>query len=261
MSKEQFKEFMKPINKVLFGQEDVGRSHERPHFQVRPLEMILEDLLPIPPLEWFDYVFGREPLSGKINEEQRRRYMREAWECGCEYAERIKTEYGSDDPGTIAKAMGMEVSYPTLPDKTDRILFAEFREPNKIKIFMDAVKKADKYLAKPEIQTIFKCQVNVSKILLAHELFHAVEEKYSKEIYTKTERIRLWSIGFIHNDSQIIVLSEIAAMAFAATLTKFPYSPYILDVFLVYGYSPEEASGLYDEIMGDIGKRTIEEKE
>ena len=61
-------------------------------------------------------------------------------------------------------------------------------------------------------------------------------------------------MGPLHNDSTVIVLSEIAAMAFAQAITGIPYSPYVMDVFLVYGYSPEEASGLYEEIMEYAGK-------
>ena len=45
-----------------------------------------------------------------------------------------------------------------------------------------------------------------------------------------------------------------AAMAFAREITGISYSPYVMDVFLVYGYNPEEASGLYEEIMEYAGK-------
>jgi hypothetical protein len=38
-------------------------------------------------------------------------------------------------------------------------------------------------------------------------------------------------------------------MAFAKQFVGISYSPYVMDVFLVYGYNPEEASGLYEEIM------------
>ena len=127
----------------------------------------------------------------------------------------------------------MKVSYPTYPEKADRVLFAEFREPDTIHIYMDAVKKAGKFLAKPEISEILTDKLDIANLLLAHELFHYVEEKHKKEIFTRTEKVRLWSLGPIHNDSAVIALSEIAAMAFAGELTGLPYSPYVMDVFLV----------------------------
>ena len=47
-------------------------------------------------------------------------------------------------------------------------------------------------------------------------------------------------------------------MAFAQAVTGIPYSPYVMDVFLVYGYSPEEASGLYEEMMAYAGRTPCE---
>ena len=144
------------------------------------------------------------------------------------------------------------------------MLFAEYRVPDTICIYMDAVKKAKKYMERPEIRDVLTDSLNISKLLLAHELFHYVEEKYKHEIYTKTEKVRLWSLGPLHNDSTIIALSEIAAMAFAREITGIPYAPYVMDVFLVYGYSPEEASGLYEEMMEFAGRKacpSVEELE
>lgn len=146
------------------------------------------------------------------------------------------------------------MSYPSLPEKADRVLFAEFREPGNISIYMDAVKRAGRWLAAPEVKEILTDRLRVEELLLAHELFHFVEEAHREEIFTKKEKIRLWSLGPIHNDSSIIALSEIAAMAFAQALTDLPYAPYVMDVFLVYGYSPEEASGLYEEMMAYGGR-------
>lgn len=244
---------MQPVAQDFFGKQ-VTKHYERPHFSQRNLEDMMRDLVFVEPADWYRYVFSREPLDGKFSDEQRKIWMRQSIACGQEYAGIIKREYGTDNPETIAEQMGMKVSYPTYPDKTDRVLFAEFREPDKIWIYMDAVKKAKRFLAKTEISEIFGGQLDVVRVLLAHELFHAVEEKYKKVIFTKTEKLRLWSVGFLHNDSQIMILGEIAAMAFAAALTGLTFSPYVLDVFLVYGYSPEEASGLYEEIMKDLGK-------
>ena len=81
-----------------------------------------------------------------------------------------------------------------------------------------------------------------------------VEEKYKKEIWTRTYKIELWAPKPLHNRSGVSVLGEIAAMSFAKTLTGIPYSPYVMDAFLVYGYSPEAASGLYEEMMEKTGR-------
>lgn len=58
----------------------------------------------------------------------------------------------------------------------------------------------------------------------------------------------------VKHSSTVMVLGEIAAMAFAKALTGIRFSPYVLDAFLVYGYSPEAASGLYEEMMEKSGR-------
>lgn len=255
MTKEEFQTALKPIADGLFGKQG-GRAYERPHFDVRPLGEMLADLADIQPEEWYGYAFSREPLNGKFQDEQRRAWMEKSLACGREYARKICDKYQTGDPKELAKAMGMEVSFPEFPEKTDRVLFAEFRVPNKICIYMDAVKKAEKMFERPGVSEILTKELDISRLLLSHELFHCVEEQYHEEIFTKTEKIRLWSLGFLHNDSNIIALSEIAAMGFAQEIMGISYSPYLMDVFLVYGYSPEEASGLYEEMM-ELAGRTI----
>lgn len=244
---EKMKQVSKAVKEFLFEQEDetaLKRQRKR-----RPLEEMLEALIQIDDIDWYGYAFSRDPINGKFTDEQRRNWMEKAINCGREYANRVSRKYESKDPKVIAEGMKMKVSYPELPEKTDRILFAEYRVPNRICIYMDAVNKARRYLKRPEIRELLTHELDVSRLLLAHELFHNVEDKHRKEIFTQREKIRLWSLGPIHNDSPILALSEIAAMSFAKELTGIPYSPYVMDVFLMYGYSPEEASGLYEEMM------------
>ena len=81
-----------------------------------------------------------------------------------------------------------------------------------------------------------------------------MEERYKKEIWTRTYKIELWAPKPLHNRSSVAVLGEIAAMAFTKELNALPYSPYVMDAFLVYGYSPEAASGLYEEMMRLAGR-------
>jgi hypothetical protein len=253
MTREELEKALKPITDGLFGKQN-ARVYERPRFAVRPIEEMLKDLAKIQPEQWYTYAFSREPLNGKFKEEQRREWMRKSLACGREYAKKVCSEYGTRDPKELAASMGMDISYSDFPDKTDRVLFAEYRVPNKICIYMDAVKKAKKLFEEPGVLTLLSEELDISRLLLAHELFHSVEERYKRVIFTQTEKVRLWKLGFLHNDSMVIALSEIAAMGFAQEIMGIPYSPYLMDVFLVYGYSPEEASGLYEEMMECAGK-------
>ena len=247
MSAKNIKELLQPLKEGLL--EGKIREYKRPEFEVRPLHTMLKELAKIELVDWYKYAFSREPLNGKFTDEQRREWAKKAIQCGEEYYEIICEKYASDDPVVLAKKMNMRVTYPVVPEKADRVLFAEYRMPDKICIYTDAVNKANRFLQEPEVSSVMTRKLDVKRLLLAHELFHYVEESYKSEIYTKNEKIRLWSIGPIHNDSMIIALSEIAAMAFAKKMAKIPYAPYLMDVLLVYGYSSMEASGLYEEMI------------
>lgn len=240
---------MRPIAAGLFGKQRIGTAYKRPDFALRPLAMMMEDLAPISEIDWCRYAFSTEPLNGKFNDEQRRAYAEKSIACGREYAQRLTKEIGTSDPLLIARALGMVVCYHDYPEKTDRVLFAEFREPKNINIFMDAVKRARTQLTDPAVSAVMTKDLDIGNLLLAHELFHYVEESHKSEIFTRTEKIELWHVGPMRNTSAVIAFSEIAAMAFAKELTGLPYSPYLMDVFLVYGYSPQEASGLYEIMM------------
>lgn len=247
MNWKYIREKLRPISEGLFGRQKITR-YERPQYEIRPLDYMLRKLIEIPALEWRHYAFSREPLNGKFTPSQRLEWMSKSLECGEIYASRMIDELGRNEPRNIAKGLGLNVYYPQYPEKTDRVLFAEFITPNRINIFMDAVYRAERLTKKYKLAGILG-GIDIADIVLSHEMFHYVEEKYKHEIFTRTEKIRLWSLGPLHNDSMIYALGEIAAMSFAQRLNRLNWLPYVMDVLMVYDYSMSEASGLYDEIM------------
>lgn len=255
MNREELKEKLQPVAKVLFGdtQTMADKMKQRPVVTIRPIGVIAEDLVQIPDEQWGRYAFAREPLNGKFSDAQRDDLTRQAIACGREYADKVAQEYGTRDVNQLAGHLGMAVDYPDMPQARDRVLFAEFRVPNKIHIYMDGVNKGRDLLREPGVYEAMG-DLNISKVLLGHELFHCVEDRYAKEIWTKTYRIDLWGIGGLRNRSRVDVLGEIAAMAFTQALNDLPYSPYVLDAFLVYGYSPDAACDLYEEMMQRAGR-------
>lgn len=161
---------------------------------------------------------------------------------------KIKEENGSINVYKITKNLGIKVDYPQRPNGGGHIIFAQFVNPNKVTIFKDSVDKAIDLIDKENLQELFN-NVNIEEILLAHEIFHYIEEHNRDDMFTQTEKIRLWKLGPFKNDSNIVCLGEIVGMAFAKELLQLSYSPYILDSFLVYLYYPKVAYELYKEIM------------
>ena len=244
--------YAKQISSRLFGKQSPYMLQRNP-VDIRPVSTIVANLCKLQDIAWTKYAFSREALNGKFDDEQRLELTQKAIDCGTEAAEVCIAKYGTNNPVAIAKAMGLKVSYPTQPQNAGRVLFAEFCPPQEVNIFMDAINRANKLLEEPDVQETLG-EIQISNILLGHELFHMVEQEQSEEIWTKTFKIHLWSLGPIRNHSRVSVLSEIAAMSFSKRLNALPYSPYVMDAFLVYGYSAEIASRLYEEMMHYAGE-------
>lgn len=212
------------------------------------LEEMLIELVKIPNSAWGRYSFSREILRNKISEEDKSRLIMKAHECGYTYADKLAEKYGTRVPSKIAEILGLQISYPEMPTDASRVIFAEFCEPNNITIYKDNLDKAKELLMNSQVREILG-NFQLEEMLLAHEIFHYIETQNSKTIFTLTEKIELWAPKPFHNRSTIRCLGEIAGMAFAEKLLGLSYSPFVMDVFFVYGYRKEVAIGLYDEIM------------
>ena len=159
-----------------------GTSYVVPQYpQVEP-EQMAEELSEISETVWGMYAFGREPLEGRFTREQKYHYIAKANACGREWADQVAKEYGTNDPKLLAERMGMKVLKKKTPTGGGIVLFAQFVQPDEITIFTDCIAKAQR------IYKVCGCPLleaeKLTSVLLAHELFHAVEERHEKEIYT-----------------------------------------------------------------------------
>jgi hypothetical protein len=227
--------------------------------RVLPLEDMLADLIKIPYSIWGEYAFSREILRSKINEQEKKRLIEEAYECGYSYADKLAEKYGTRVPVIMAEALGLEISYPDIPTDTSRVTFAEFIEPNKVMLYQDNLDKANEVFKEEKVKQMIEIS-DVQQLLIAHEIFHYIEVKDAEKIFTQTEKLELWAPKPFRNRSTIRCLGEIAGMAFAQRLIGLNYSPFVMDVFFVYGYSKEVATILYDEIMELVNENLKEIK-
>ena len=192
-------------------QKCTGRTRKFPEI---PLKDMVQTLEGVTEEAWGRYAFAREPLERKFTSQEKDAYTVKANACGREWAKRISEKYGTEDPKILAGKMGMKVKMPKVPTGGGVVLFAQYVQPDEITIFTDCVDKAAALENSAAARFLKGAPVGN---LLAHELFHAVEEQYAGEIFTRTEKIELWRKPF-SNRSVISCLSEIAAMAFARQL-------------------------------------------
>ncbi len=186
-----------------------------------------------------------EPLEGRFDEEEKRRYTEEANRCGREWARDLAERYGEKRPRLLAQKMDFASIPWTGPQEEDRCSSHSLSARMRSTVSTDCVRPGR--CSREESGCPLLEPERLMDVLLAHELFHGAEEQNADRIYTRTEKVELWRKPF-SNRSTIACLSEMAAMAFAKELLGLSASPYMLDVLLLYAYSREQAWALYDEI-------------
>lgn len=227
-------------------EELAGKSRAAYEGPVEDLKRILVDLVSFHDRDWCIYAFSRERLKDLISPEERQRLAAGAAACGRSYAQQIKQEYGTD-LNTVVDAFGLDVSCPYNPERFRQgqsARFAGFERPNKITIYSDCVKKAEEIFRRERLRSVLG-EICFYDALLAHEIFHYLEELHQADIFTRQTKVNVTRSTLIRRNSTVMVLSEIAAMAFASEMLELPYSLYVLDCLFSYMYSPQGGSDLY----------------
>ncbi|WP_059053868.1 hypothetical protein [Paenibacillus senegalimassiliensis] len=215
------------------------------------LEDMIGTLLPMDDQTWGAYAFSRDVLKRRIRPEQMTEMTDEAIHCGKDYAQRMITEYGCRDARLLAERMELTVQFEPTSITGKRILFACYTPPDHIVIMDEPISKAALLVSQeaPGLVELFR-QDDIMNTILGHEIFHAVEERFESEIYTRTRKIELWHFLGVKNYSRVRALSEIAAMAFTRELNRLDYSPFILDFLLYVSYDSSGAESIYRDVLG-----------
>lgn len=238
---------VKELAKRMF-LEDPNSLHIKmeEHKVVLPVEEMFKNLVDLPTEVWDRYAFCREPLRDHFQAEDRMSMATAARDNAVACARDIMMRYTGLSVPDLARKMGVKVEKRSVPRYGAQVLFAQFQKPNTITLFTDCL---DKFSATLMASAFVPMSTErVEMILLAHELYHYIETM-DASLYSQSHQVQLWKIGPIANRSRVLCLGEIAAMAFAKTLTETTFEPFLLDVLLVYGYNPEAASNLYNRIM------------
>ncbi len=205
------------------------------------------ELLQLNDFEWGLYAFSRDPVGGKITNEQKEEMIFDANRCGTEQAQKLEKEFGKKSVGEYARDLKVQVTVEDSDGSDNYIVFAKFNYPNKVTIYSGNVKKVEKLIEENDMGQMLG-NVNIESMLLAHEMFHYFEER-DKDIYTKNKKLELWKLGPIRYKTHLTALSEIAAMSFTRELLHLDYNPYIFDGIMLYPHDAKKTQGLIDEIL------------
>lgn len=196
--------------------------------------------------EWGKYAFSRDPLNNKISCQLRQEMIEKANLCGKEQALKIKKNYHNISVKEIAENMNLKITHKDSNGTDNYIMFACYNSPDKVTLFTKNMTLVKQFIKENQLEKKLD-NVDIESMLLSHEMFHHIEEN-EKNIYTRTETINLWKIGFFEYKSKLVALGEIAAMAFAKELLALSYNPYVFDIIMLYPHDTKKTDELFDEV-------------
>lgn len=198
---------------------------------------------------WGEYAFSRDLLKSRVEIREKQDMIQEAAGCGRMLAEQLMTELHGYSISEMADDYNIRLMTGNESVIGERILLAQYTPPNEIVIMEEPLKKYEAALKRDHLEGILPPVSQVYNLLLGHELFHVLEDKYEDTIYTKSKKIILWKLWKYENKSTVRALSEIAAMYFSQTLNQAAFSPFILDILLSLQYSENIAGSIFEDIM------------
>lgn len=205
-------------------------------------------LLAVPPEVWNWYALAREPLKNKIPPEELDGYFSLARETGRGMADRVKREFPGKSLEEIYRSLSIRLNRLEECDGGGYTLFACYTEPDQVELYQGGIRNLEE-ARREEGCPPLPGSARIEDILLAHELFHFYECHEEGGLPTGQKLLTLWRIGRFCRKSRLVFLSELAAMEFAREYLELTYSPYVLDVLLVYPSDPALAHQIYREIV------------
>jgi hypothetical protein len=219
------------------------------------LETWYEQLLSINEYSWGVFEFKREMLRNKVSDDEKREIIEETIICGKTWAKKMLDQFDlakqkkSDRSWYLANKLDLLITERSGKPTKFRMVFAQFIMDRSIELMNEPITAYT--LLTQTSQTLPKPEV-VRGILIAHEIFHYLEEQHGDEMYHIIKTIPLWRFFNYEHRSTVGCASEIAAMAFAKELCDIDFVPQILDILLSYPLEVDFSKSIYSIVMQEI---------
>lgn len=184
--------------------------------------------------KYAEYLLSQDHLSKKIPDDQRSELIHQAIECGKNAAR----NFSATDLWEYCRQEEIEIDYfsEELKAENFRFVLAEFQLPNRIRINQSLLNEADEFLK----------DQRVDEILLAHELYHYLENQ--QKLFTIQKQLT-YQIGPFKKQARLHSLSEIAATSFVQELLDLSFSPILLNVVLLFPVAPDYSRELAKQLL------------
>ena len=206
------------------------------------IKEIVEDLLSVDDRTWALYAYKKEPLRGRITFTE---YFENYVPGALADAKRLAEDCRGKSLDDLVKELSLKVEM--LPMQQGQVVydFAIFNEPDTVQIYEDNARESQVIVDSLDDE---RAKVDICDMLLAHEIFHALQGKYD-DLFVNRKHIKLWKLFGYENVSRLVSLEELAAMYFAKYYLGMGAVPYVYDVVMSMSRDPKKAKELYAGIM------------
>jgi len=221
---------------------------------LEPLEKMFESLATIDEETWGLYEFTKDMLRNKIDNKEKMEIVIKSIECGKFWAQEMKAKIGlemctSKKATELANFLGLTINERVGKPTKFRMVFAQFVSDKTIEIMIEPIENYTKLVSKSK--KLPHADI-VREVLIAHEIFHFIEDQHQEEMYPHQKTIKLWKLFNYEHRSTVMAASEIAAMAFAKEICSVDFVPQILDVLLSYPMEVEFSRGIYQSVIDGV---------
>jgi len=197
--------------------------------------------------QWLQYNLRREPLASRLTDAEKHDLYFGAVACGQEQAATLRGSLVDASVPELAESVDVKIALDTTPSDGVFTTFATYSVKDGITIYADNARATDALIQQEGLEDL-SGGVKTEDLLLAHELFHYVEN-HESDLFIQKKHVLIFRLGPIEYRSKLLCLSEVAAMAFAQKLTGLPCSPYVFDVVMLYAKNPQRAKQQFDMIQ------------
>lgn len=193
-----------------------------------------------------NYQLNKDPINRKIPKNEVAEIIENSIICGIKEAEKLLDKYRGLNINEISKELGLNVVYKDRQGTFDFVYFGLYETPNDIHIYEGNINEAKILIENLKINYF---NIDFNEIVLAHEIFHYLEEQ-DKNIYSNTKKIDLWSVGKLYtHKSKLICTGEIAGMSFSKSLLNLDFDPNIIDYIFLVAFDFEKGDKLFRSLI------------
>lgn len=145
--------------------------------------------------------------------------------------------FGEGKPSYYVQRLGLEIRYINEKDTFTYNFIGQYDTKKKfITLNMYVINKINEFIRERRLTDLVKVDY-VSEVVLAHELFHHMQELYP-DTYIEQKNFEQKILGLFKIKTKLVVLEEIGAVSFSKTLSNLEFNPLIYNK--IYGLSKQK---------------------